>query len=132
MFLNVLLPVHLPLPPDSVIVPVDVVPSPHAIVHVCVSALPASVKDAVTETVAPALKIVPPSGLVIVTTGAAFATVAARVFAADTPVASVTVTVTVYGVERSLTYACAAESAPCAVAVYVVFAVPSPQSTVSV
>jgi hypothetical protein len=40
-------PVHVPDPPFSEIVPVDEVPSPHEIVHVCVSAVPGSENVAV-------------------------------------------------------------------------------------
>ena len=90
-----LLPVHVPAPFDSLIVPVDDVPSPHAIVHVWVSALPGSLKDALTEAVEFVLKTVPASGLAIVTVGGAFATVAEKVLVAEEPAESVTVVLTV-------------------------------------
>lgn len=132
VFLNVLLDLQVPAPPDSLIVPVDVVLSPQLIVHVCVSAVPASLKDALKETAAPALVVVPLDGLVIVTVGATLATVTVKLPDEDAPVESVTVTLTVYGVERSLTYLCAAVRAPAAAAENVVAAVPSPQLTETV
>ena len=56
------LDLQVPAPADSLIVPVDVDPSPQVIVHVCVSAVPASVNEALNDAVAPALKIVRPTG----------------------------------------------------------------------
>src|SRR5690242_4105981 len=82
-------PVHVPAPPLSVTAPVDVVPSPHAILHVCVSAVPASLNDALSDTLAPALKRLPVVGVVIFTLGATFATVTEKVPLAEAPVESV-------------------------------------------
>jgi hypothetical protein len=101
--LYVLLAVQVPVPPDSFTVPVDVDPSPHATVHVCVSAVPGSLKEALTDTDVPVLKTAPPSGLVILTVGATFATVTEKLAEADAPVESLTVTLTVYAVDRSFT-----------------------------
>ncbi len=98
--------------------------------HVCVSVVPGSVNEALTLTVLPVAKTLPVTGEAIVTAGAAFATVTEKVPVAVVPAASVTVTRTVYGVERSFAYACGADRAPAA-APNVAFA-PSPQSTVTV
>src|SRR5947199_6810205 len=109
MFLKAWLDLQVPEPADSLIVPVDVDPSPQVIVHVCVSAVPASVNDALNDTVAPALKIVPANGLVIVTAGGTFETVTAKVLLAEAPVPSGTLSVAVDGVVRALAYVCTAE-----------------------
>ena len=61
----------------------------------CVSAVPASPKEALSETLVPALKRLPAVGLVIVTVGATFLTVTERLLVAEAPVESLTFTVTV-------------------------------------
>src|SRR5215213_9900009 len=129
--LYALLAVHVPAPPVSEIVPFVVVPSPHVTVHVCVSDVPASVNDARAVTVAPVKTELPAAGAVIVATGATLETLTVKLPLLEAPLESVTVTFTVYGVARSLTYLCDADRPP-GDAANVEAALPSPQSTVTV
>src|SRR5262249_28765044 len=89
------LAVHVPAPFDSPTVPFEVVPSPQVTLHVCVSLVPASVNEALSETVEPDLKRLFAVGLVIDTDGAAFATVTEKLPVEELLLASATLTVTV-------------------------------------
>jgi hypothetical protein len=122
--------VQVPAPLFSVIVPFVVLPLPQLIVHVCVSVVPGSLNEALTETVLLTANTLPAVGDVTVTTGARFATETVKLPVEVAPVTSVTVTVTVYGVERSFAYLWAAESAP-GDPLNVETAEPSPQLTLT-
>src|SRR6266581_406746 len=100
---------QVPAPDDSTTVLVELEPSPQVTVQVCVSAVPASPNDAFAVNDVPVCTELPTVGEVTVTVGATFATVTRKLPLLERPVESKTVTLTVYGVARSLTKVCAAE-----------------------
>ena len=85
---------QVPAPPLSLTVPVELVPSPHAIEQVCVSAVPASPKDAFAVTEVFVWNDEPLAGELTETVGARFATEIVKPPVADAPVLSVTFTLT--------------------------------------
>jgi hypothetical protein len=86
---------QVPAPLDSLTAPVLDVPSPHAMLHVCVSAMPASENVALNWYVVFQARFEPGPGVLIFTVGATFATATVKDELADCPLASLTVTVTV-------------------------------------
>jgi hypothetical protein len=86
--------VHVPAPPVSLTVPVELAPSPHVTVQVWVSPVPGSLKDADALTGADTWKLAPADGEVTLTVGGRFATATERLPFWNAPVESLTLTET--------------------------------------